>query len=806
MTTATSESLRIHELEAENSLLRQQLANQAELKASVAAHADRFTQLTDALSGWYWEQDQQFRFTHIVGDALALIRLPEGVVGKRRWEAPGVDSRDPIWEQHRQLLLSHQAFCDFEYAQMIAGERRWICVSGSPVFNSEGQFTGYHGTAQDVTARKKVQSQLNDSLHLLHRIVDSLPSAITIKAIHDGYRYVVWNKAAQALYGIAAEEALGSTLAALWPAGDARMLHASDLDLVATGDEQEFVGLKIHNRCGQSVSVHMRKVLILDSGGLPSHVLAVTDDITERLAAEQRLRESEEQFRALTVLSADWYWEQDAQFRFTPTAGGIALRNLSPPFNVGKARWEIDGLLISDPEVWHQHKRQLEAHETFHDFEYQRYRDDGQLASICISGEPRFDRKGAFIGYRGVGRDVTARREVEATLRISQERFKTVVAALLEGVVIFDKKGHLIDCNTSAEAILGYPLGVLQGHQSLFPDDNACREDGSELPPTEYPPLPLAADSSSRVLGIRRPDGIQWVVANVTPLLMESSESPTGWVTTLVDITALELSKQQIRQLNVDLENRVLVRTAELEQANRKLEASNRELEAFSYSIAHDIRSPLSSIDGFSALLEKAITQGTGITDTSLHQLSRIRRGVKQMGEMTDGLLSLAQLSRSAVMDDLLNLSSMASTVLGQLQERDAERAATLYVQPDVVARGDGALMRQVLENLLANAWKFTSKEPHTFISFRECVSPSGEPIYVVQDNGVGFDMAYADKLFGTFQRLHSPGEFDGTGIGLATVRKIISRHGGEIWASSEPRQGSRFYFTLATKVQPVDS
>jgi light-regulated signal transduction histidine kinase (bacteriophytochrome) len=214
----------------------------------------------------------------------------------------------------------------------------------------------------------------------------------------------------------------------------------------------------------------------------------------------------------------------------------------------------------------------------------------------------------------------------------------------------------------------------------------------------------------------------------------------------------------------------------------------------------------LSSIDGFSALLEKSITPGGGISEANLHQLSRIRRGIKQMGEMTDGLLSLAQVSRSAVRHDLVDLSSIASAILGQLQERDADRVASISVQPDVVVRGDGALMRQVLENLLANAWKFTSKEPRALISFQETVSPTGDLIYVVQDNGVGFDMAYADKLFGTFQRLHSPGEFVGTGIGLATARRIISRHRGEIWAQSEPGQGSRFYFSLGTEVQSADS
>jgi hypothetical protein len=173
------------------------------------------------------------------------------------------------------------------------------------------------------------------------------------------------------------------------------------------------------------------------------------------------------------------------------------------------------------------------------------------------------------MGYRGIGRDVTARREVEATLRLSQERFKTVVTALLEGVVLFDERGQIVECNASAEAILGYPIAYLQCHHSLFPDGNAYGDDGIALPPAGYPPQSLTAAPSSHVIGLRRPDGERWVMANVSPLLSDGDKHPTGWVTTLADITALKLSQQEIRRLNVDLEHRVLARTAELETALR---------------------------------------------------------------------------------------------------------------------------------------------------------------------------------------------------------------------------------------------
>ena len=253
-------------------------------------------------------------------------------------------------------------------------------------------------------------------------------------------------------------------------------------------------------------------------------------------------------------------------------------------------------------------------------------------------------------------------------------------------------------------------------------------------------------------------------------------------------------AREEIVQLNMSLEERVKQRTAQLEFANQQLEA-------FSYSVSHDLRTPLSAIDGFSDLLEKAANRpgAAPLSERSRHYLARIRAGVGQMGELIDALLSLAQVSRSDLRWELVPVGAQAQALLAGFQEREPGRPSRLQVDTKLVAQGDARLLRQVLDNLLANAWKFTSGQACTEITVGSEKGSTGELVYFVRDNGAGFDMAYAEKLFGAFQRLHSQAEFAGTGIGLATVQRIIARHGGRVWAESALGQGATFYFTLGT-------
>ncbi len=244
---------------------------------------------------------------------------------------------------------------------------------------------------------------------------------------------------------------------------------------------------------------------------------------------------------------------------------------------------------------------------------------------------------------------------------------------------------------------------------------------------------------------------------------------------------------QQAQDLNELLESRVRQRTDQLE-------AANRELEAFSYSVSHDLRAPLRGIDGFSQALEEDYAQE--LDETAKRYLERIRAGTQRMGRLIDDLLKLSRLSRTEVRWQSVDLTSAAEMIVDELQNRQPDRRATFAVAKGMAAKGDERLLGIVLQNLLENAWKFTANRDQAWIEVGFYLEEEAA-VYFVKDNGAGFDTTYADKLFGAFQRLHSPAEFEGTGIGLATVQRVILRHGGRVWAESELGKGATFFFTL---------
>ena len=249
------------------------------------------------------------------------------------------------------------------------------------------------------------------------------------------------------------------------------------------------------------------------------------------------------------------------------------------------------------------------------------------------------------------------------------------------------------------------------------------------------------------------------------------------------DITLRKQIEEDFQKLNEDLKQRAA-----------QLEAANRELESFSYSVSHDLRAPLRSIDGFShAVLED---YGDQLPAQARSYLERVRAAAQRMAVLIDDLLNLSRVTRAPLEPKFLNLSAMADDIMRGLKESQPERQANFFIEPNLMVEVDPHLMHIALENLLGNAWKFTSKQPQTRIEFGQ-QSKVRERTFYVRDNGAGFDMAYVNKLFGVFQRLHAASEYPGTGIGLATVQRIIKIHGGRIWAEGEEGQGATFYFTL---------
>lgn len=381
-------------------------------------------------------------------------------------------------------------------------------------------------------------------------------------------------------------------------------------------------------------------------------------------------------------------------------------------------------------------------------------------------------------------------------LRQQADRIRLLLDSTAEAIYGVDMEGKCTFVNPSCVALLGYTHeGQLLGkamHQLIhhsYPDG------------TSYP-----REKCRIYLAERRDETVQcdqevfWR-ADGTPLPAEYWSHPihqegkvVGHVVAFVDITARKKTDAELLRHRHHLEDMVAQRTTALRRLTEELAAANKELESFSYSVSHDLRAPLRAIDGFSHVLE---TDYSAQLDADAKTyLGRIRAGAQKMGQLIDDLLRLSRVTRQEFKRLDVDLSALADTIVSGLRAAEPQRQVQVDIAPNLVVTGDPGLLRVALENLLGNAWKYTSRRDQAQISFgsRE---ENNERVFFVRDNGAGFDMRYADKLFVAFQRLHRPEEFQGTGIGLATVQRVLTRHGGRIWAESELERGATFYFTI---------
>jgi len=434
------------------------------------------------------------------------------------------------------------------------------------------------------------------------------------------------------------------------------------------------------------------------------------------------------------------------------------------------------------PQEWPL-ARSISTGEVVQDEEIEICRGDGTRGVILVSSTPIRNREGSIIAGVVTFYDITERQQALEELQKSHNLLQAVIESTPDAILVKDFQGRYLMINSTVAKIQGKPQSEILGK-----DD--CELFGPEIG------LPLM-ETDRRIMTTGETEivdediliaGNRRTYLSTKSVWWDGQGNVVGLIVISRDISDRKRSEQQIRELNESLERRVAQRTAQLE-------AANKELEAFSYSVSHDLRAPLRGIDGFSrALLERYADQ---LDEKGKHYLQRIRAGTQRMGELIDDLLQLSRVTRSEMHPTLVNLSALAKAIAAELEQTQPERQVAWVITPGLVANGDARLLRVVLENLLNNAWKFTSNRACSRIEFGKILEKDLSTAYFVRDNGAGFDMTYVDKLFGAFQRLHTTTQFPGTGIGLATVQRIIHRHGGQVWAQGAVEQGATFYFTL---------
>jgi PAS domain S-box-containing protein len=416
---------------------------------------------------------------------------------------------------------------------------------------------------------------------------------------------------------------------------------------------------------------------------------------------------------------------------------------------------------------------------------------EGEIVQSTRTGETivvrsrwaaRLDADGKVEALLQINRDVTVEKLVREELARSEFRFRYMIENADEGVVQTSPTGEVLFANQRFADLLGVPFEGIIG-RSVF---DFTDEAGAHLIQGRTLSDTTATHLSSDFTWIRA-DGTE-VFTRVSAAAMRDQEGThIGSLSLVMDVGERRKAQELLDNLNQELERRVAARTSELA-------ALNQELEAFAYSVSHDLRAPLRSIDGFSqALLEDYSDK---LDDTGLDYLGRLRASAQRMALLIDDMLTLSRVNRGTVTTHEIDLALIARDVVDDLRRLEPEREVTFDAIGDLVANADPRLMRIMLTNLIGNAWKFTAGRTPALIELG-ARTVDGEHRFFVRDNGAGFDMRYADKLFTPFQRLHDQAQFPGSGIGLATVQRIVQRHGGKVWAEAVLEQGATFDFSL---------
>jgi PAS domain S-box-containing protein len=655
--------------------------------------------------------------------------------------------------------------------------------------------------AANAELRKEIQERQELEASLRKNAATFREQSELLELIHDAIfvrnlnnEIVFWNRAAERLYGWSKDEVHGRTTHFLLATQFPYDLSLIEAEVMKTG---YWEGELIHRtRDGRKVIVSSRWALRTGENGEAIGVLESNRDLTKLKAEERR-------FENLLEAAPD-------AMVIVNGAGLIQIVNAQTEKLFGYSRQEMIGMPVQIlvPETTHiKHIRDDEARATGEVDDLRGRRKDGREFLVEISFSPIETPDGTLIS--SAIRDVTERRRLEQDLRDANEYLEQRVTARTSELASTNSEllntqellrmAHKVarigtfDLNKQTNTAIWSPemqemYGITTGQFDQRIETWRAMIHPADLAQADM--LSARAQSEGQSLQVEfritRPDGqVRWMASRAR-FIFDSGGKLARIVGVNLDITEQRNRQEEITALNATLEQRVAERTAELVR-------SNKELESFSYSVSHDLRAPLRHIDGFARILNEEFA--AELPEEGRHFLDRILNATTHMGHLIDDLLNLARIGRKEINRQDVRMNELVKQSLADLNI-DGERTIEWRVEALPALNCDPGLLKLVFTNLLANAAKFTQKRSAAVVEVGSLLI-DGEPALFVRDNGVGFDPQYADKLFGVFQRLHRQEEFPGTGIGLATVQRIVHRHGGRIWAESAPDRGATFYFTL---------
>lgn len=641
--------------------------------------------------------------------------------------------------------------------------------------------------AMDITDRQRVQQAMEESEARFRAVFEQASVGIAIRDLSDDPRFLRVNRKLCEILGYSESELLQKTTRGLTADEDLDEARKMGRRLLS-GETKGYSRRKRYkHKSGRNVWVNL-SVSRFDEGGNTKktpYLISVIADISEQVESEAKVMESEARYRQIFALTPlPMYLRHEDNMNFIDVNDACLGM-------YGYTRQKMLSMNLLDLQTPADRERYLAGAEQrpsgiVERLQKQHIRSNGEVVDVEIYSYPT-----TLAGEKVrlvLLRDMTDQLRMERLLRDNESRLRAIADNVPAVIAFFDGRQQLQYSNIAFDRWFGAArLDVRGGVLRVEQDVSQYRE--------TLEPLLARALRGDEVVTERTLDTQSGArVARLTLIPHVADDGTVAGVHLMgYDLTDFRLAEAEVRHLNAELEQRV-------EQRTRALAAANRELESFSYSVSHDLRAPLRTIDGFSQILLDEYASKLDATGRSY--LDRVRAGSQRMAKLIDDLLELARVTRRDPQIRDCDLTSLALDISAELAAADPERKVSIKVAPGMVVAADAGLLRIALDNLLRNAWKFTSLKSDAAIEVG-CVEAADGRTYFVRDNGVGFDMAYVNKLFGAFQRLHSESEFQGTGIGLALVQRVIRRHGGQVWAEAETDLGATFYFTLPLRAVP---